>query len=170
MNLDLKELGMDMTIVKTAKDTGGQSFEMKWTLSPNSGGTPLHIHPAATETYEILKGEMEVYKGNQWITARTGDKIVIEQGMPHTFKNITNQYVEVYNIHEPAMEFENFFKGLAKFAQSGLVKNGKMTLKSIIGVSTLWTNYPNEIISVKPPAVVMRMFGFVGRSLGINFK
>lgn len=39
MKLDCSELGMVMTIVKTADDTQGRSLEMEWTLSPRSGQT-----------------------------------------------------------------------------------------------------------------------------------
>ena len=170
MELDCTELGMVMTIMKTSRDTDGQSLEMEWRLSPNSGGTPLHIHPAAIETYEILSGELEVFKKDKWITARAGEKITIEKGEPHTFRNTTGEFVRVYNTHQPAMEFENFFKGLHKFAKSGLVKNGKMNFKSIVGVSTLWTNYSKEIVSVKPPSFVMRVLAAYGRLAGMNFK
>jgi mannose-6-phosphate isomerase-like protein (cupin superfamily) len=170
MKLDCSELGMVMTIVKAADDTQGRSLEMEWTLSPKSGGTPVHVHPAATETYEILSGELEVFKKDRWIKAKTGDKIVIERGEPHTFRNPTNNYVRVYNTHQPAMRFESFFKGLQKFSKSGLVKDGKMSFRSIVGVSTLWTNYPDEIISVRPPIFVMKALGALGRITGTNFK
>ena len=93
MQLDCTELGMLMTIMKTSKDTDGKSLEMEWTLTPNSGGTPVHIHPEAIETYEILAGELQVFKKDKWITARVGQKIVIEKGEPHTFKNATNEFV-----------------------------------------------------------------------------
>jgi quercetin dioxygenase-like cupin family protein len=170
MKLDCSALGMVMTILKTSKDTHGKALVMEWTLLPNAGGTPVHVHPTATETYEVLSGELEVFKKDQWITARTGDKITIEKGEPHTFKNVTDQSVQVLNTHQPAMEFENFFKGLHKFSASGYVKNGKMNFKSVVGISTLWTNYPREILSVTPPYFLMRILGFFGRLAGINFK
>ncbi len=170
MKLDCTELGMVMTIVKSSKDTDGKSLEMEWTLSPKSEGTPIHIHPAAIETYEILSGELEVFIKDKWIKAKVGEKITIEKGEPHTFKNTSDEFVRVYNTHQPAMEFENFFKGLQKFAKSGLVKNGKMNFKSIVGISTLWTNYSKEIVSVKPPSFVMRVLGAYGRLIGMNFK
>lgn len=69
-----------------------------------------------------------------------------------------------------AMEFESFFKGLEAFSKSGLVKDGKMTLKSILGISTLWTNYPTEIRSVQPPAFLMRIFSFIGILMGMNLN
>lgn len=170
MQLDCTELGMVMNIVKTSKDTNGKSLEMEWKLSPKSGGTPVHIHPTAIETYKILSGELEVFKKDKWIRAGVGEKITIEKGEPHTFRNTTDQFVQVYNTHEPAMEFEAFFKGLHKFSKSGLVKKGRMDFKSVVGVSTLWTNYPKEIVSVKPPSFVMRALGAYGRLIGMNFK
>ena len=170
MQLDCTELGMLMTIMKTSKDTDGKSLEMEWTLTPNSGGTPVHIHPEAIETYQILAGELQVFKKDKWITARVGQKIVIEKGEPHTFKNATNEFVRVYNTHEPAMDYENFFKGLHKFAKSGLVKDGRMNFKSVVAISTLWTNYPKEIVSVKPPSFVMKALAAFGRLHGVNFK
>lgn len=170
MKFDCSELGMVMTIVKTAHDTDGESLEMEWTISPKSGGTPVHIHPSAIETYEILSGELEVFKKDKWIKATAGQKITIEKGEPHTFRNPTDKYVRVYNTHQPAMQFEGFFKGLHKFAKSGLVKDGKMSFKSLVGVSTLWTNYPNEIVSIQPPSFVMKALGALGRMTGTNFK
>lgn len=170
LQLDCTELGMMMTIIKTAKDTNGNSLEMEWTITPKSGGTPVHIHPSAIETYEILSGELQVFKKDQWLTARAGDKITIEMGEPHTFKNATNEYVRVYNTHQPALAFEEFFRGLQKFAKSGLVKGGKMSFSAIVGVSTLWTNYSREIVSVQPPSFVMKAMAALGRLTGVNFK
>ena len=168
--LDCSQIGMVMTIVKTTDDTEGKSFEMEWVLSPRAEGTPVHIHPEAIETYQILMGELEVFKKDKWITAKEGDKIIIEKGESHTFRNRTNHHVRVYNTHEPAMQFGGFFQGLHKFANSGLVKNGKMTFRSIAAIATLWTNYPKEIVSVKPPAFVMGVMAAFGRMMGINLK
>lgn len=170
MQIDCRELGMLMTVVKTAADTSGKSLEMEWTLAPNSGGTPVHIHPEALETYEIISGELEIFKNDRWITAKAGEKLSIEKGVSHTFRNNTNQEVRVYNTHQPAMAFEDFFKGLEKFSKSGLVKNGKMNFKAVVGISTLWTNYRKEIQSVKPPYFVMRILGAYGRLIGLKFK
>lgn len=48
--LDLSPIGARFTVTRTAEDTGGESFEMEWELDPETGGTPVHLHPAATET------------------------------------------------------------------------------------------------------------------------
>ncbi len=142
---------------------------MEWELDPNTLGAPVHIHPDAIETYAIIEGEMEVYLNNKWINAHKGEKIVVEKGVPHTYKNTTNQVVKLYNTHEPAMQFENFFEGLSKVCDSGVIKNRKMSLSAIISMSVLWTKYPNEIKSVKPPYFVMKIMSWIGKRRGIKF-
>lgn len=170
MKLDCTEIGMMMTIVKDAHQTGGRSLEMEWEVLPKAGEPPVHIHPHALETYEILEGEMEFYVNGKWTRARKGDKVQVEKGEPHTFRNQSDRIVRVYNTHQPAMNFEGFFTGLHKFSNSGLIKNGKITFKGMMGLSTLYNSYPDEIVSVKPPAMAMKLLGGLGKLMGIHFK
>lgn len=170
MELGGKEIGMAMTIVKNASQTNGKSFEMKWEVYSLPDTPPVHIHPNAIETYEILDGEMEFFIGKQWIKAKKGDKLRAEKGEPHTFRNRSGKSAFVYNTHQPAMDYEGFFCGLHNFSRSGLVKDGKMSFKAVLGIATLYTNYSNEIVSVKPPAIVFKILSFIGRRMGIDFK
>ena len=71
----------------------------------------------------------------------------------------------VYETHQPAMRYGEFFEDLSKVINSGVVEEGKMTLKALIYVSVLWTKYKDEIRSVNPPYPVMVLLGFIGRLL-----
>lgn len=166
--LDLSPIGTKFIVRKTSRDTNGTSFDMEWELEPYAPGAPVHIHPDAIETYTIMEGEMEVFLNDKWITARKGDKIIVEKGIPHTYKNTTNKVVKLYNTHEPAMQFENFFEGLGKVCDSGVIKHRKMSLNAIISMSVLWTKYPNEIKSIKPPFFVMKLLSWIGNLRGIK--
>ena len=170
MEMDCSAIGMKMSILKTGAQTGGRSLEMEWEILPVSGGPPVHLHPSAVETYEIRSGEMEFFIDGRWIPAKAGDQIRVEAGQAHTFRNRSGQPVRLLNTHQPAQQFEGFFRGLHAFAQSGLVRDGKMTLKAVLGISTLYSNYPAEILAVKPPAGLMRILARVGRWVGLNFK
>ena len=170
IKLDCSSLGMVITIMKSGDEHDGKALEMEWQVMPGAGGLPLHKHPFVEEVFEIRSGQLQVYAKGEWITARAGDVVTIEKGDPHTFKNITNDLVYLRNIHEPAMGFEDYFKGLHKFANSGLVKNNTMTFKSVLGLATLWNNYPVEIRSVNPPNLLMKTFALMGRLAGMNFK
>ena len=165
-SLDLSPIGAKFIIRKTAVETGGRSFEMEMELLPHSGGTPLHIHPDALEEYEVLEGTFEVNVAGVWKTAAVGDRVVIDKGVPHTFRNAGDQSVKVYNVHRPAMKFEDYFRRLYRLANSGVVKSQKMTLKALVHLSMLMTSYPDEIRSVRPPQAIVRGLAAIGRVLG----
>ena len=165
--LDLGPLDTKFHIKKTAAETNGQSFEMEWELGPQAGlGRIIHIHPHAIETYELLQGKFDVYINGNWRTLSLGEKVAVEKGIPHTFRKTGNDTTRVYNTHQPAMRFDQFFEGMYKLTNSDGGKSNKMTLKAILYLSILYTSYKDEIQSVRPPNAIMQVFGFIGRSLG----
>ena len=164
--LDLSPIGAVFHIRKTAEETQGRSFEMEWELFPSSGGTPVHVHPHATESYEVLTGELDLYVDGAWKRLVAGQSVSVSPGVPHTFRNGTDVPVRVYNTHAPAMKYGEYFEGLHRVLSSGVVSRGRMTLKAVMYLSMLMTSYNEEIQSVKPPQVVMRTLAWVGRRLG----
>jgi quercetin dioxygenase-like cupin family protein len=166
--LDLGPLGAKFLIKKTAAETQGRSFEMEWELGPNTGGTPIHVHPGATETYEVLQGQFDVFVNGVWRTLSAGERLAVEPGVPHTFRNASAEVVRVYNTHEPAMRFDQYFEGLSKLTSRGVISARGITLKAIVHLAMLMTSHEEEIISVKPPHLLMRIFARIGRSVGYH--
>ena len=164
--LDLSPIGAVFRITKTAAETHGRSFEMEWELAPETGGTPLHIHPHALESYQVLQGELDVYIDGTWKTLTPGEKVVVDLGVPHTFRNASQTTARVHNTHEPAMRFDEYFEGLQRIVNSGAVAEGKVTPKAILHLSVLMTSFRDEIRSVRPPYAVTRIFAVFGRLLG----
>ena len=164
--LDLTPIGAIFHIRKTAGETQGGSFEMEWELAPNTGGTPVHIHPHATETYEVLEGKLDLYVDGTWRTLSAGEKASVDPGVAHTFRNASNSPARVYNTHSPAMRFGEYFEALDRVVNSGVVRGGRMTPKAILHLSVLMTSFKDEIRSVSPPHPVMRVFALVGKLLG----
>lgn len=164
--LDLPKIGLKFTIRKGAADTAGQALEMEMEVAPHSGGTPLHTHPSALESYEVLAGIFDVNLNGVWKSYSVGEKAVVEKGVAHTFRNSSDEPVRVYNIHQPAMKFEDYFERLYKLINREWVQPDKMTFKAILHLSMLMTSYPDEIHPVQPPSPVMRVFSLIGRLLG----
>ena len=165
--LDLGPLDTKFYIKKTATETNGQSFEMEWELGPQAGlGRIIHIHPHAIETYEFLQGKFDVYINGNWRTLSVGEKAVVDKGVPHTFRKTGSETTRVYNTHQPAMRFDQFFEGMYKLTNNDGGKSNKMTLKAILYLSVLYTSYSDEIQSVRPPYAMMQVLGFAGRLLG----
>ena len=161
--LDLGPLGMKFLITRTAAETNGQSFDMEWELAPKTGGTPVHIHPHATESYKVLAGDLDVYVNGSWRTLSTGEQVVVEAGVPHTFRNSSATVTRVQNGHQPAMRYDQYFDGLYRITRSGVLSGQRMTFKAILHLAVLMTSYKEEIVSVRPPNSVMRVLGSVGR-------
>ncbi len=164
--LDLTPIGAVFRIKKTAAETDGRSFQMEWELAPETGGTPVHIHPHALESYEVLQGELDVFIDGTWRTLTPGEKVVVNPGVPHTFRNASQATARVYNTHEPPMRFDEYFEGLQRIVNSGAIPEGKVTPKAILCLSVLMTSFKDEIRSVSPPHAVMRVFALVGKLLG----
>lgn len=164
--LDLGPLGARFHIKQTAAETAGQSFDMEWELAPRTGGTPVHIHPLATETYEILEGQLDLYVSSKWRTLTTGQQLTVEAGVPHTFRNSSSEVTRVYNKHQPAMRYDEYFEGLRRITSRGIVSARGMSFKAILHLAVLMTSYREEIVSIRPPDLIMRVLGRLGRLLG----
>lgn len=164
--LDLGPLGTTFHIKKTAVETEGRSLEMEWELAPRTGGTPIHVHPRATESYEVLEGEFDVYVDGAWRTLSAGDRVVVDPGVAHTFRNASDAAVRVYNTHAPAMRFGEYFEGLHRITNSGAISSPRITPKAILYLSVLMTSFKEEIRPVRPPYAAMKALALIGRLLG----
>ena len=164
--LDLGPLNTKFIIKKTPAETDGQAFDMEWELGPQTGGTPVHTHPEAIESYEVLEGEFDVFVDGEWKTLSAGDKVVVESGTPHTFRNASDQITRVYNSHQPAMNFDSYFEDLAGLVERGVIESEDMSPKAMLHLAALMRKYKDEIHPVNPPAPVVAVLAFVARRLG----
>jgi quercetin dioxygenase-like cupin family protein len=82
--------------------------------------TPWHYHTLFSETFEILKGTLEVGKGKDIHHLKQGDIVTIEPNEKHYFHNISNEACIVTTTLNPGNKnFEN-----ALFILKGLAKDG----------------------------------------------
>lgn len=164
--LDLAPMGFSLAIRKTSAETGGESFEMEITLAPHSGGTPIHVHPTALETYEVLSGAFEVYIDGAWKPVKAGERIGVPRGMPHSFRNPGAEPASVYNTHKPALRFAEYFEGLWRISESGMVKPGVKNWQTLLALSALMSHHEDEIRSLSPPQFAVQVLGAFGKWLG----
>jgi mannose-6-phosphate isomerase-like protein (cupin superfamily) len=171
---DMTPLGMRFTVLKSSADTDGESLDLHWELFPgcNMSDPLIHIHPNAIETYEVKKGEMEFYVGDRWITAAEGSRLTVPEGVPHSFRNPTDDTVIVYNTHEPALHMEDFFEDssriLGQIADRG-ANDVRMYLKRMLYMSALMNDYRAEIVAVRPPDFVIRFLGIIAQLLRVRY-
>ena len=80
--------------------------------------TPWHYHTLFAETFEVLKGTLEVGKGKNIYQLKQGDTVTIEPNEKHYFHNVSNAECVINVTLSPGNKnFENsllIYKGLAK--------------------------------------------------------
>ncbi len=172
--LDMTPLGMRFTVLQTSADTAGKSLDLHWELLPgcNMKDPLLHTHPNAIETYEILEGEMEFFVKDKWVLAKKGDKLMVPEGVTHSFRNPTDKTVMVFNTHQPALNMESYFEDVCKVLDKvtdDRKKGFSMGPKTMLYMGVLMNNYRNDIIAKNPPDVAIKVLGFVGKLLGLTY-
>lgn len=134
-------------------------------IGPAEAGPPLHIHPFQLETYEVLEGEAEFILGDKKVLLKKGERIDIPARTPHTFRNITNDWLKMQDTHTPALTFEEMMRELHGLVQKGKIKGFK-DFNSLIYLSLLWVKHKDLQQSTNPPFFVMKCMAVIGKLLG----
>jgi quercetin dioxygenase-like cupin family protein len=95
----------------------GNSSVLELSINPGES-TPWHYHRLFSETFDVLKGELTVGRGDQTLTLQQGQTATIQPGQKHFFTNTSGQETLVKVTVSPRnQEFEDsllIYKGLAK--------------------------------------------------------
>lgn len=153
-------------ITHTTADTAGEYFQAVNVVNAGFGGPPLHSHPTAEESYAVTQGVLEVCVDGTWRKLNPGESVTVPAGTPHTVRNTSGAQVRLVNRHAPAMDFERFFRRMHAMAAAGQVTLPPRGFGSLVRICMLFTEHEPEIVSVKPPAFVMRFIARIGRLLG----
>lgn len=99
----------------SSADVGKESI-LEMNILPNEK-TPSHYHTLFSETFQILKGTLEVGKGKNIHHLKQGDIVTIQPNEKHYFHNKSNEECVVKTTISPSNKnFENsllIYKGLA---------------------------------------------------------
>lgn len=88
----------------TGSDTG-QAFAQWEVVVPPGGGPRPHVHTREVETVLVLEGRIVLDVGGQEIVAGIGDYVVLPIGVPHAFRNESNeQAVLVFTVAPAGLE------------------------------------------------------------------
>jgi mannose-6-phosphate isomerase-like protein (cupin superfamily) len=160
---------MRWEITRTTTETNGELFEATNWLDPHMPGPPVHVHPTAEESYEVVEGTIDVFVDGKWKTATAGEKVTVPAGVPHTLRNTSDHATRIVNVHAPALQFEQFFREMQGLIRSGKIKRlPPKEPRSAIYAAMLFGKYPQEIITKKPPNGVFKALALLGRGLGFK--
>jgi quercetin dioxygenase-like cupin family protein len=150
-------------ILETADETDGERFKTRMELE-EPGELPAHIHPKATESYEVQSGELEVMVEGDWSTLHAGESETVPPGTVHAFRN--SGPVEMINVHSPALRYEEFFRQFhALKIEYGFSQEPESVRETIL--MAMWgAEFLEESRPESPPPFVFKLLAKVGRLVG----
>jgi quercetin dioxygenase-like cupin family protein len=164
-------IAMRWQITRSTADTGGELLETVIWVGPRTGGPPLHTHPSADESYEVIEGTLEVCIDGGWRTLGAGESASVPAGTPHTFKNASPRPVRLVNIHLPALRFEAMFRELHALVQARKIKRLPPTDPLSMIYAAMWfAKYSDEQRMTKPPDAVFKALARLGRAFGLRLE
>lgn len=105
----------DITVLVSAKESGGGFAVMELTIQPGGGATALHTDDWV-EVFHVVEGDVEwtLERGGELRTwhARPGDTVVAPRGAKHRFRGAGTTPSRMLTVGPPA--FEQFFRALAE--------------------------------------------------------
>lgn len=153
------------TIIQSAGETNGDYLEMRFEIESTTGESPpLHTHPHAEESYEVVSGVLDVNIDGEWQEVPAGEKHTVAPGTPHRFRN--KEPVELINVHRPALQYERFFRRFHELVSEHGIRLPPNNFKSFVLLGMLFSDHEEEVLSVQPPQFVMRGLAQVGSLLG----
>ena len=78
--------GDTATFLEMSKETGGARSVAELEVQPG-GGVPIHQHADHGEQIEVLAGELEVVLSGKKRRLGPGERVVIERGVTHLWRN-----------------------------------------------------------------------------------
>ena len=159
-------MGMRWEITRSTEDTSGKLFESTHWYDPREPGPLVHVHPNTEDSFEVIEGTLEVFIDGEWSSVQAGETATVPAGVPHTFRNASDQPVKVVIRMQPAGRSEAFFRDMHRLIHEGKIKRlPPKEPRSAIYAAMLLAEYPDEIRTTKPPNGVFKTLAVVGKAL-----
>lgn len=134
-------------------------------IQAGADGPPIHLHPEQEEYFKIVKGQLEVYKKNEWRILKEGEEIYIPKQTAHSYRSRhIDDCIFEYRL-TPKRNFSAMMQTFEKLMNEGKLI-GTSGLKSVIYLSMTFKKYGKEVISVTPPPIIINLFAGIGKVLG----
>jgi len=109
-------------------DQTGTTFGLyRWTFGPDESGPDPHFHRAITESFYVLRGEVQLYDGTGWRTGRAGDFLFVPEGGLHGFRGA--DHAQMLLMFTPGGPREDYFETLAAGAQMSEEERAEFMLR-----------------------------------------
>jgi quercetin dioxygenase-like cupin family protein len=153
--LDNPVSGERFKFIKTAADTNGELLVVDLELSLDGQVPGAHVHPLQEERFEVMQGTIKFRKGLRTVTARAGDRVVVQKGTVHRFENAGDSPARVRVEVSPALRMEELFEISVALAREGRTMPSGMPYP--LDLALFMREFEAEVVAPLAPAPLMRM-------------
>jgi mannose-6-phosphate isomerase-like protein (cupin superfamily) len=158
--------GTSFAIVESAADSGGERIEFEIAMPPGAPGPPKHFHPRQEEGWRLLEGELSVFVGGGWRTLGEGESLSIQPNTVHTLRNSSSRVVRFRDVHQPALDFQDYIEALHRQAAAGKI-TGRITPSTLVRGAMILRQHRTTQLSASPVQRAAETgLSLVGRALG----
>jgi quercetin dioxygenase-like cupin family protein len=101
-----------ITFKVTAAQSSGRLAVVEVEAPPGGGPPPMHTH-LPDEVFHVVEGQVTLFKGPPDAAVATtlsvGDSDYVAGGIPHTFRNLTEERARLLLVFSPGEAMERFF-------------------------------------------------------------
>jgi mannose-6-phosphate isomerase-like protein (cupin superfamily) len=158
--------GTSFTVVESAADSNGKRIEFEISMGPGAMGPPKHFHPRQDESWRVLEGELSVFVDDAWRTLGEGESLSIPPDTVHTLRNRSERVVRFRDVHEPALDFQDYIESLHRQAEAGRITS-RMTPSTLFhGAMVLREHRTTQLSASRAQRAGETVLSVIGRALG----
>jgi mannose-6-phosphate isomerase-like protein (cupin superfamily) len=113
--------------IATGDQTQGRFGLYRWTFGDAETGPDPHFHRSISEQFYVLSGEVRLYDGREWVTARSGDFLYVPEGGLHGFRG--GGGASMLLMFAPGGPREDYFETLARGEQMSEEERAEFMLR-----------------------------------------
>jgi quercetin dioxygenase-like cupin family protein len=129
-----------------------------WT-EPGGGVSIEHFHPRQEERFEVLEGEITFRVNGEKRRVGSGEWLVAEPGVRHTFENTGRGVAHHVSEAQPALELQGFIEEAAALARAGKYtrRGTPKGLGALLEASEMAERYRETVVLTVPPPTIQRI-------------
>jgi mannose-6-phosphate isomerase-like protein (cupin superfamily) len=158
--------GTSFLIVESAADGGGERIEFEVTMAPGAQGPPKHFHPRQQESWRVLEGELSVFVTDEWRILGKGEALSIPPRAVHTLRNRSSGVVRFRDVHEPALDFQEYIEALDREASAGTMTDRLAPSTLLHGAMVLREHRTTQLSASPLQRAAETALSLLGRGLG----
>ena len=166
--IDNPVTGERITFLQTSRDTGGALVEFELVVAPGGAPVAAHVHPFQSERFRVVKGTLSARVAGREQILAAGEEMTVLAGTPHSWKNATDELLQVLIEFRPALRWESLFETMFGLARDG--KTDRRGRPNLLQAAVIFTEFRHEAgpasQSDRLLFKLLPLLALLGRSLG----